>query len=55
MESMNKDNPSFLDWRSLARTHPSAFLLAAQLLSFFYTPHLTETQAGASFWVRSEF
>ncbi|MDQ3004310.1 MAG: potassium channel family protein [Chloroflexota bacterium] len=32
---MNNDNHSFLDWRSLARTHPSAFLLAAQLLSLF--------------------
>jgi hypothetical protein len=35
MEGMNNHNPSFLDWRSLARTHPSAFLLAAQLLSLF--------------------
>jgi len=35
MEGMNKDDPSFPDWRSLARTHPSAFLLAAQLLSLF--------------------
>ncbi|HVF24473.1 MAG TPA: potassium channel family protein [Anaerolineales bacterium] len=32
---MNNDNTSLLDWRSLARTHPSAFLLAAQLLSLF--------------------
>jgi hypothetical protein len=30
---MNKRNRTFLDWRALARTHPSAFLLAAQLFS----------------------
>jgi len=30
---MKNENTSFLDWRSLARTHPSAFLLAAQLVS----------------------
>ncbi|MEO8355448.1 MAG: ion channel [Chloroflexota bacterium] len=30
---MNKHNTSFIDWRGLARRHPSAFLLAAQLLS----------------------
>jgi hypothetical protein len=30
---MNNNNPSFMNWRALARTHPSAFLLAAQLLS----------------------
>ncbi len=30
---MSNHNPSFLNWRALARTHPSAFLLAAQLLS----------------------
>ena len=30
---MSSHNPSFLNWRALARTHPSAFLLAAQLLS----------------------
>ena len=30
---MNNDRPSFVDWRALARTHPSAFLLAAQLVS----------------------
>ena len=30
---MNNHNPSFMNWRALARTHPSAFLLAAQLLS----------------------
>ena len=30
---MNNYNPSFMNWRALARTHPSAFLLAAQLLS----------------------
>jgi hypothetical protein len=30
---MNNPAHSFLDWRGLARRHPSAFLLAAQLLS----------------------
>jgi hypothetical protein len=35
IECMSKHNPSFVDWRALARTHPSAFLLAAQLLSLF--------------------
>ena len=30
---MKKHNPPNLDWRALARTHPSAFLLAAQVLS----------------------
>jgi hypothetical protein len=30
---MQNHNHSFLDWRALARTHPSAFLLGAQLLS----------------------
>jgi hypothetical protein len=30
---MSNHNPSFMNWRALAQTHPSAFLLAAQLLS----------------------
>lgn len=30
---MKNHNHSFMDWRGLARRHPSAFLLAAQLLS----------------------
>ena len=30
---MNNPNISFLNWRALARTHPSTFLLAAQLIS----------------------
>jgi hypothetical protein len=30
---MKKHTHSFMDWRGLARRHPSAFLLAAQLLS----------------------
>lgn len=30
---MNNHNVSFMHWRALARHHPSAFLLAAQLLS----------------------
>jgi len=32
---MHNQSTSLIDWRSLARTHPSAFLLAAQLLSLF--------------------
>jgi hypothetical protein len=32
---MKKQTSSFIGWRALARTHPSAFLLAAQLLSLF--------------------
>ena len=30
---MQKDNPTIPGWRTLTQTHPSAFLLAAQLLS----------------------
>ena len=30
---MNRQSSSFMGWRALARTHPSAFLLAAQFLS----------------------
>lgn len=30
---MSNQNQSLIDWRVLARTHPSAFLLAAQLVS----------------------
>src|SRR5688572_4964491 len=33
IERMNNRDSSFMDWRALARTHPSAFLLAAQLVS----------------------
>ena len=32
-ENMNKHNIPYLHWRALPRHHPSAFLLAAQLLS----------------------
>ena len=32
---MNNHNHTFLRWRALTRSHPSAFLLAAQLLSLF--------------------
>ena len=32
---MHNQSTSLIDWRALARTHPSAFLLAAQLLSLF--------------------
>ena len=35
IERMNQRNALSRDWRALARTHPSAFLLAAQLLSLF--------------------
>jgi hypothetical protein len=33
MEGMNSPKQPAIDWRALAKTHPSAFLLAAQLLS----------------------
>jgi hypothetical protein len=33
IEGMNRSNFSFLRWPGLARRHPSAFLLAAQLIS----------------------
>jgi hypothetical protein len=33
IEGMNSPKHPAIDWRALARTHPSAFLLAAQLLS----------------------
>ena len=37
---------SFMDWRGLARTHPSAFLLAAQLLSLVLYAALGENSSG---------
>ena len=33
-------------WRLLARRHPSAFLLAAQLLSLLLYPLMDQTQSG---------
>ena len=43
---MNKNNPSFMDWRALTRQHPSAFLLAAQLLSLILYAALGENANG---------
>ena len=36
----------FLDWRGLARTHPSAFLLVAQLMSLVLYAALGENSSG---------
>jgi hypothetical protein len=43
---MKKHNPPNLDWRALARTHPSAFLLAAQVLSLVLYAVLDESSRG---------
>lgn len=43
---MKHHTHSFLDWRGLARTHPSAFLLAAQLLSLVLYAALGENSSG---------
>jgi len=43
---MKNENTSFLDWRSLARTHPSAFLLAAQLVSLILYAAFGENSRG---------
>jgi hypothetical protein len=43
---MKNHNHSFMDWRGLARTHPSAFLLAAQLLSLVLYAALGENSSG---------
>jgi hypothetical protein len=43
---MPKHNFPSMDWRSLARTHPSAFLLAAQLLSLFLYAAVDENSSG---------
>ena len=43
---MKNHTHSFMDWRGLARTHPSAFLLAAQLLSLVLYAALGENSSG---------
>jgi len=43
---MNNYNVSFLNWRALARTHPSAFLLAAQLVSLILYAAFGENSRG---------
>lgn len=43
---MKNENTSFLDWGSLARTHPSAFLLAAQLVSLILYAAFGENSGG---------
>ena len=46
MEDMKSHNPSFIGWRALTRQHPSAFLLAAQLLSLILYAALGENSSG---------
>lgn len=46
MVEMNNRNLSFMHWRSLARTHPSAFLLAAQLLSLLLYAVIDKSASG---------
>ena len=43
---MKNHNHSFMDWRVLTRQHPSAFLLAAQLLSLVLYAALDENSSG---------
>jgi hypothetical protein len=43
---MKNHNHAFLDWRVLTRQHPSAFLLAAQLLSLVLYAALDENSSG---------
>jgi hypothetical protein len=43
---MKNHHHSFMDWRGLARTHPSAFLLAAQLMSLVLYAALGENSSG---------
>ena len=46
MEGMRNQLHSFMDWRALTRRHPSAFLLAAQLLSLVLYAALDENSSG---------
>lgn len=43
---MNNHKTLYLNWRSLARTHPSAFLLAAQLVSLILYAAFGENSRG---------
>lgn len=43
---MNNRDTSPLDWRALTRRHPSAFLLAAQLLSLFLYAAFDRSSSG---------
>lgn len=43
---MNNQTISILNWRGLARTHPSAFLLAAQLVSLVLYAAFGENSSG---------
>ena len=43
---MSNQNRSFIDWPVLARTHPSAFLLTAQLVSLVLYAALDENSSG---------
>src|SRR5687767_15251338 len=43
---MKNHNHAFMDWRVLTRQHPSAFLLAAQLLSLVLYATLDENSSG---------
>jgi hypothetical protein len=43
---MKNHHHSFMDWRGLARTHPSGFLLSAQLLSLVLYAALGENSSG---------
>ena len=46
MEDMKNRTPSLIGWRALTRQHPSAFLLAAQLLSLILYAALGENSSG---------
>jgi hypothetical protein len=46
MEGMRNQLHSVMDWRAITRRHPSAFLLAAQLLSLVLYAALDENSSG---------